>query len=933
MRSTYLLIHWLLLLIFFVLLLLSFILFHPLALSKIAEYGLKESDIKYEKIQGRLFSGFKLQNVAYETVFNAKEVSVEYDLLSLILHGISIKSVVLNSAVVDLNSLDNAQDSNSTLKLPPITLQHLSLNNFTLLSSEKITIDGKLKKAHFEDSKLHVNSLDTKVITRFAQLKLSGKIDENIFIGKSNTIINESHFKTQLEAFKTLPKNFNINIDHASVSKLVASVKVKKIEPKNAAVSIDDANIALNYIFAQNSIDVTTNYLLNLKEANATVSQKLHYKFDGNYHSSADVEILALEFKLPELTYTVSVAGNMMLLDANISCVNSNILSRIQSRDMKVYSLDVNASKVSSNFLTSLPNILLNREIYADLKATITTQPSLVITGETTVGDDTTSVESQFEFTDANFLTQGIVSINEKSAQWSDIQTKNLFPMHFVANYSKQEGLLALRSNEIYTTLFKRGDSINGWGNYRSSRFDIDGTHKNGKTKLHVNKHIESVYELINSITPLKYKKFQHYDAELITKSTLTIDDSFSIESIIELPWYVAQSDSQTINFGHNSKVKLYYEKNQLKIDEYEVNMLEHNIDSKRDSYVNIDDEFNIHVKEFWIYDSLKLSGLYGMHSKEVDLNLEAKAFHYDGKEANLTAAMDISIEGNIEKQINIDGAVNILDAVIKYYPSKSYMMHDDDIIILQDVKAPKESKLFINVGITSAKKLQYRAKEIELYVKPDFTIWKDVNEPLVLLGMTDISNGKAYVTDKLYRIQESKIYFGGDHPVNPYLDMNILYEIDYKQIHIYITNTLEDPVVLFSSTPSLSQNDIMSYLIFGTPSNSAFDGGEEFSGASAANLILGSGLKSMIGDTTGIHVDTLNIISSESGGLGFEVGTRVNDDTRILFKNDSEFSAILQYKLNRWLRLDVDVKETGQGVKFIYVKDLRDPFKKENKK
>jgi autotransporter translocation and assembly factor TamB len=138
----------------------------------------------------------------------------------------------------------------------------------------------------------------------------------------------------------------------------------------------------------------------------------------------------------------------------------------------------------------------------------------------------------------------------------------------------------------------------------------------------------------------------------------------------------------------------------------------------------------------------------------------------------------------------------------------------------------------------------------------------------------------------------------------------------------------MEDPVILFSSTPSLSQNDIMSYLIFGTPSSSAFEGGEELSGASAANLVLGIGLKKMISDTTGIKVDTLNILNSQNGGLGFEVGTQVSDRLRILLKNDVEFSAILQYKLNRWLRLDVDVKETGQGVRVIYVKDMRDPFK-----
>jgi autotransporter translocation and assembly factor TamB len=128
-----------------------------------------------------------------------------------------------------------------------------------------------------------------------------------------------------------------------------------------------------------------------------------------------------------------------------------------------------------------------------------------------------------------------------------------------------------------------------------------------------------------------------------------------------------------------------------------------------------------------------------------------------------------------------------------------------------------------------------------------------------------------------------------------------------------------------------MSQSDIISYLLFGTPANSSFDSDGEgnSNGINAANIFLGTGLKQMIGDTTGLHLETLNLLSKKDGGVGFEVGTRISRDVRIVLKNDDIFSMVLQMNLTRELRLDVDVEETGQGVNIIYVKDYRDFLKK----
>jgi autotransporter translocation and assembly factor TamB len=928
-RHIYLYIYWLIVIAVLSGLFAFVVLFNPLALEKLAHYGLQESGVKYESIEGTIFSGFWLKNPSYKKLFKAKKVTVRYDLLYLLLRGISIENIELEDATVDLKYLPKSDHNSSSLALPPIKLEHLRVKNLKLLVGQTITISGTFQESSYQDFKLHVNSLHANVQTRYATLNLRGKVEQTHFCGVSDTTLKQSYFKEYLKQFESIPKRFQVNIAHAGKKKIDAAVHIKKVVPKESGVSIDDADVALHYIYADRELDFKTHYNLNMREANLTIQQNVRYQFSGAYQSDANITLTRSQFLVPQKSFTAHISGEKKSLHMHLASQNRKLQATVYSSDLKRFKLTAQAKKLPLHFLSSLSKQFDNREIDATLKATVDTNTTLLVLGDVDLRDSTTSLQSKFEFCDANFLAQGHVDINDSSPQWRDIRTKNLFPLNFVANYSKeQEGMLSLHSHDIYTTLFKRGKSFNGWGSYKSSRFDIHGQQQKRATVLHVNKHIESVYELINSISPLHYRKFEYYDAELITKSTLKIDDSgMTLLSDISLPWYVAQSDSQTINFGHNSSMKLRYKNGELSIKEYDINMLEHNIHSKKESHITFENNSAVHVKSLWLYDSLKISGRYDLKSKELDFKAKSNAFHYDAKEADITAAVDLNIRGNSTKEITVEGSVNLLDGTIKYYPSKGYLMHDDDIIILQDVHDPKESKLFVNVAVTSDKKLRYKAKNITLHITPDFTIWKELNTPVTLLGMAEISDGKVYVADNLYVIEPSKLYFGGEHPINPYLDMNILYEIDYKKIQIYITNTLEDPVILFSSTPSLSQNDIMSYLLFGTPANSTFEGGDELNGASAANLILGAGLKSMIGDTTGIHVDTLNIISSESGSLGFEVGTRVSDNLRILLKNDAEFSAILQYKLNRWLRLDVDVKETGQGVNLIYVKDLRDPF------
>lgn len=914
-----------------VVLVLLLLLFHPLVVPFIAHYVLQDTEIRYTRLEGTLYNGFYAQNVAYKELFKAKEVRIDFDLLRMWRHGFNIDAVYVHKGTLDLNTLPKLKhDNGDVFTVPEIHIKSIILEQVTLVSgNERIGIDAQFDESRYSDAALNIRQADANITSRYASLKLHGSVERNVFNGNSVGTIHPKYFTSYAELFHTIPLRYRIEISHASADLLQASVPIEHLQLKDGNVSIDDAHIAMVYRYSDNRVDLNMSYLLRHFDTVASVTQQLDIAFNGDVQSHIDIEILQTPYRLPEMQYDAKMT--LQQGDSLVAQLNSRskaFQATLESEDMQHFQLHATLTQFSSNVIPSLPALLQNRDLNVSLDTNITVGTTMTAVGKMHLGDKTTTFSGNFEYDGEQLLAQGIVDVHHQATQWNGIRTKDLFPINVVAHYNHaQEGMVALRSNEIYITLFKRSEYLNGWGSYKTSRFDIRGIEEAHRMKLHVNNHIPSLYEFVDSITPLHYKKFEYYDAELYAETTITIDDDVSVTSALKIPWYVAQSDSQTINFGHNSSMTLRLFNRYMTVDEYNVSILDHRIYAKRDSKFFLDANNTIHLNGLWIYDSLKLSGIYKRDTDDIDMRLQGDQFHYNGPEGDVRAAVDIAIVSDAAQRINVEGGVDILEGTVTYYPSKHYLMRDDDIIIIQDVRDPKASNLFVNVQVTAKKPLHYKAHEINLRVLPDITLWKEPNTPLVLLGMATINKGTIMLTDKRYDIYPSKLYFGGETPINPYLDLNILREIDYKKIHIYVTNTLEDPVVLFSSTPSLSQNDIMSYLIFGTPANTAFEGGDELSGASAANLILGMGLKKMIGDTTGIHVDTLNIISSQSGALGFEVGTQVSDKLRILLKNDAKFSAILQYKLNRWLRLDVDVKETGQGINLIYVKDLHDPL------
>jgi translocation and assembly module TamB len=523
-------------------------------------------------------------------------------------------------------------------------------------------------------------------------------------------------------------------------------------------------------------------------------------------------------------------------------------------------------------------------------------------------------------------LLEGNLTLPPDAPIWKNWKDKPPEHLHLSLADETNTTRLNLSGESLELSAALSGKRIKGSGNYLGAFFDFRGSQSGDAIRIDIDTVIPSLFASVSKLRPIELQKNEYYDAEIHAKTELTLTNTLHIKSDIAIPWYAAVLDSQRSFGGTDGHLSMNYDDGNITLNHYRLEVADHPLSSDNVSHLHISPEGDLIVDELWMYDSLLIKGVVAS-DLSASLHLHADKFTYKGPEGNAHASADITFERDANANQNLFGNINILDASITYLPIQQFKVMDNDVIIIQDVREPSTAKLAMNLHVTAQQPIVFKTKELNLKLDPDITLWKDPTAPMQILGMLTIPSGTATTSGKEFTIKKSEIYFGGDIPFNPYLNLIIEHNVDYKKILIYVTHTLESPIFLFTSDPVMSQNDIMSYLLFGAQDNTLSGGDNSTTGvrADATNFMLGAGLKGLIYGATKLQIDTMNILTTAEGGMGFEVGARLNKNLRVLYKNDTVSSVIIQYTVNRWLRLDADIHELGQGIKAVYIKDFHD--------
>ena len=707
----------------------------------------------------------------------------------------------------------------------------------------------------------------------------------------------------------------------------------------------ENANIIIKEFWFQESLHANGFIDTNKKELDIAIkSDRFSYTF-----GKTDITIQTdLKASLDTLGIQ-KIEGNIALLEvftnkepmtlpfkkvhADIIVENKKIKIKVQagpidvhmtSKDYEHFTITSDKENLSLSFLDFLPEQFKNDKISFKAKASMHTSP-FSLKGDFQLDDD--YFKAKGEFTHEKNTTHSWATLHPKleNEVYKNYPVKLVSPVNINYKNSSDGEKINIDANVAHVTLSKNNSNVEGFGTLGSSTFTfLSKTDENKDMKVSLFTKIPSIKQLLSELELSTHKDETIHDGEVDINTTIVFNDELLIKNDIHIPLYTITIDSANTYLVEDISLTTKYKDKNITLESYSLQYMEQRFYSDKPSVFAIDENENIRIKEFWIFDNLLASGLIDTSKKDVSIHLSSDKFRYEGRDANVSAKADLQVSIHSSGKQKIEGSITLLDGVISYMPPQDYIVTDKDIIVTQDIKAKNDSNRFINVSINSLRPISYKTKDIDIKVTPDIVIYQDLNMPLKLLGMLTIDDGKITTGDKKFVFEKSEVYFSGENPINPQLNLNLhYYTLDHIDIEIFITNTLSTPIVIFSSKPAMSQNDIMSYILFGEASSALFESSDESTKVSVSSLLLGTGLKQIFNDTTGIKVDTFNILSNKEGTLGYEIGTKFSKKIRIVYRSDTVSSVIVQYSLSKSMRVDVDVDESGQGVNIIYIKDF----------
>ena len=205
-------------------------------------------------------------------------------------------------------------------------------------------------------------------------------------------------------------------------------------------------------------------------------------------------------------------------------------------------------------------------------------------------------------------------------------------------------------------------------------------------------------------------------------------------------------------------------------------------------------------------------------------------------------------------------------------------------------------------------------------YVGGAMTITKSPGGKLRLQGEVNTVRGSYTFQGRRFDImRDGSVRFQGSDVIDPILNLTARRVISGVEAFVHVRGTMLRPELSFSSNPPQDESDILSLIIFGTPTNELGEGQQVQLAQRAEELAggyLASGLSEAIGSA--LNLDEFEIQAAGENGLGpsIMVGQQVAKGLFVRlrqgFGTEQATEFILEYQLTSFLRLQGTVSDVS---------------------
>jgi translocation and assembly module TamB len=304
-------------------------------------------------------------------------------------------------------------------------------------------------------------------------------------------------------------------------------------------------------------------------------------------------------------------------------------------------------------------------------------------------------------------------------------------------------------------------------------------------------------------------------------------------------------------------------------------------------------------------------------------------ATYVQGELANANLNGSLKLDGPLLTAPTLSGKIRITKAGIsipekmpaslaaidvKHKHSSAAVNAQAEKIRPKGMRSQSGSRFAFNLEISAPSQIFIRGRGLDAEMGGTLTLGGDLENPVVSGGFK-MKRGRLSILGKRLDFTSGTVSFGGG--LVPVLNLVASSVVNATTVNVTVSGTADDPIVAFTASPALPEDEVLSLLIF-SRSKASLSVFQIAQLADAAAQLAG-GRKSSLFESLrkGLGVDDLDVTTDEEGNSSVKAGKYLNNRTYLEVqqgKDPGTGKAVINLDIGKGVKLQGGASSDGTG-------------------
>jgi len=207
------------------------------------------------------------------------------------------------------------------------------------------------------------------------------------------------------------------------------------------------------------------------------------------------------------------------------------------------------------------------------------------------------------------------------------------------------------------------------------------------------------------------------------------------------------------------------------------------------------------------------------------DMTAPIVTAHLQGKALTLANTHELMIVGDLDldtivtkELVDLRGSVRLANAELDFALPESAVLASGDVILLGEEQVDKPIGQLVDLMIDLGESTHISAQGLDAMLVGELRVHQQPQSILRGDGQIDIIDGRYIAYGQDLQIDKGRFIFNGGSIDDPGLELRAQKTIDDTIAGVQVTGRVDSPVLSLYSTPAMSDQDVLSTLIFKKP-------------------------------------------------------------------------------------------------------------------